>query len=312
MALSHSENQMKVTFLGTAAANAYPEAFCRCDHCVRACALGGPSLRKRSAVLVNDNLLIDLGPDIMTAAFMHDRPLTRVRYCLQTHAHADHLDPSHLLSRSPGYGVIGAPRLNFYGSAGTIREVAERLAPDLAPAGLLDPVVGERLNLTVHHVEALQPFEAGPYRVVPFTANHDPAVEPLLYAVTGQRRTLFYGVDTASLSEETWQGFHRYGLRFDLVILDHTYGPAEPESDHLNAAGVVEHIRRLRDEGLLAAGARAVATHIAHEGNPPHPVLARWAAERGYEVAYDGLSVECVGFPGAASIDFAAPSGVVQ
>jgi phosphoribosyl 1,2-cyclic phosphate phosphodiesterase len=291
MSLPNSHRGMRVTFLGTAAANAYPEAFCRCEHCVGARALGGPSLRKRSAVLVNDDLLIDLGPDIMTAAFMHDRPLTHVRYCLQTHAHADHLDPSHLLSRSPGYGVVGAPRLNFYGSAGTIRSVAECLAPDLAPAGLLDPATGNRLNLAVHQIEALRPFEAGPYWVIPFPANHDPAVEPLLYAVVGQGRTLFYGADTASLSAQTWQGFHQHGLRFDLVILDHTYGPGEPESDHLNAAGVIKHLGRFRDEGLLASGARVLATHIAHEGNPPHPELARWAAERGYEVAYDGLVV---------------------
>ena len=27
---------MNITFLGTAAANAYPEAFCRCDNCERA------------------------------------------------------------------------------------------------------------------------------------------------------------------------------------------------------------------------------------------------------------------------------------
>jgi phosphoribosyl 1,2-cyclic phosphodiesterase len=67
--------KMIITFLGTSAANAYPEAFCRCDNCERARALGGPSLRKRSAVLVNDDLLIDLGPDIMTASSMHGRPL---------------------------------------------------------------------------------------------------------------------------------------------------------------------------------------------------------------------------------------------
>ena len=59
---------MKVTFLGTSAANANPEAFCRCANCTRARELGGPSLRKRSAVLVNDDLLIDLGPDVQTAS----------------------------------------------------------------------------------------------------------------------------------------------------------------------------------------------------------------------------------------------------
>src|ERR1700704_1554150 len=98
---------MTITFLGTAAANAFPEAFCKCRNCAQARMLGGRSLRKRSAVLINNDLLIDLGPDIMAASQMHACPLDDVRYCLQTHPHADHLDLSHLLSRSPAYGAVG-------------------------------------------------------------------------------------------------------------------------------------------------------------------------------------------------------------
>ena len=282
---------MIITFLGTAAANAYPEAFCRCDNCERARALGGPSLRKRSAALINDDLLIDLGPDIMTAACMHGRPLARVRYCLQTHAHADHLDPSHFLSRSPEYGVVGAPCLHFYASTATAQRAAWLLERDVAPASFLDPEVGKRLNLEIHQIEALQSFTVGPYQVTAFPANHDPTVDPLLYAVERDGRHIFYGTDTATLPEETWQAFHRHKLRFDVVILDHTYGPDEPGSDHLSARQFVEHVARLREEGLLADKARAFATHLAHVGNPVHPELADFAAQRGYEVAYDGLTV---------------------
>jgi phosphoribosyl 1,2-cyclic phosphate phosphodiesterase len=282
---------MLITFLGTAAANAYPEAFCQCPRCERARELGGPSLRKRSAALVNDDLLIDLGPDIMTASNMHGRPLTRVRHCLQTHAHADHLDTSHFLSRSPGYGVVGAPCLHFYASPASMRLAARLLEADTAPASFLDPEVGEELNLALHPIEPLQSFTMGRYRVTALPANHDPATEPLLYAIEGKGRTVFYGADTAILPEETWQGFHQHKLQFDLVILDHTYGPDEPGSDHLSARQVAEHVARMREEGLLAPGARALATHIAHEGNPAHPELVRWAAGHGYEIAYDGLRV---------------------
>ena len=242
-------------------------------------------------MLINDDLLIDLGPDIMTASFAHGRPLTRVRYCLQTHAHADHLDPSHLLSRSPGYGVVDAPRLHFYASAATAQRAAQLLERDCAPAGLLDPEVGERLNLQIHQINALQSFTVGPYQVSAFPANHDPTVEPLLYAVEGDGRAIFYGTDTATLPEETWRAFHRHKLRFDVVILDHTYGPDELGSDHLNAQQFVEHMARLNEEGLLADKARVFATHIAHAGNPVHPELADFAARHGYEVAYDGLLV---------------------
>ncbi len=282
---------MVITFLGTSAANAYPEAFCRCDNCERARALGGPSLRKRSAALINDDLLIDLGPDIMTASAMHGRPLTRVRYCLQTHAHADHLDPTHLFSRSPEFDVIGAPRLHFYASAATVQRTAQLLERDCAPGSLLDPEVGERLNLEIHQIEALQPFSVGPYQVTAFPANHDPTVEPLLYAVEAGGRSIFYGTDTATLPEETWQAFHRHKMQFDVVILDHTYGPDEPGSDHLSAHQFIEHVARMREEGLMTDEARAFATHISHPGNPVHPELVDFAAQHGYEIAYDGLAI---------------------
>jgi phosphoribosyl 1,2-cyclic phosphodiesterase len=93
------------------------------------------------------------------------------------------------------------------------------------------------------------------------------------------------------LLEETWQAFRQRRLRFDLVVLDHTYGPDQPGSDHLSAHQVIEHANRLRAEELLTARGRIFATHIAHEGNPSHPDLVSFAVQHGYEVAYDGLAV---------------------
>ena len=128
-------------------------------------------------------------------------------------------------------------------------------------------------------------------RVTALPANHDPAVEPLLYAIEADGRRIFYGTDTATLPEATWRAFHRLGLRFDVAILDHTFGPDEEGDDHLNARQVIAHAARLRAEGLLADGARLLATHLSPAGNPPHPELAAFAVQHGYEVAYDGLTV---------------------
>lgn len=116
-------------------------------------------------------------------------------------------------------------------------------------------------------------------------------MEPLLYAIESREHSIFYGTDTAPLPEETWQAFHKYNLRFSLVILDHTYGPDERGGDHLDSHQFVEHIGRMREEGLVTKQARFFATHIAHEGNPVHPQLVEYAAQHGYEVAYDGLTV---------------------
>lgn len=282
---------MKITFLGTGAANGYPEAFCRCANCERARALGGPSLRRRSAALINDDLLIDLGPDVPAAAAVLGCPLTRVRYCVQTHAHSDHLDAALLMSRSPEWGVEGALRLEFYASAATLRRAAESLARDCAPGDLLDADVGERLNVRFHAVTAAQPFSAGPYRVLPVRANHDPSVEPLLFVIDDGRSRLFYATDTSDFPEDTWRALRGAGRPLDVVVLDHTYGRGEPAHDHLGAEQFVAHVARMRREGMLAEGARVFATHISHPRNPPHPELSAIAARHGYEVAHDGLVV---------------------
>ena len=282
---------MNLTFLGTAAANSFPESFCNCENCEAARQMGGPSLRKRSSAIINDDLLIDLGPDIMTAAQLHNRPLTNLRFCLQTHAHADHLDVSHILSRSPGYGVKGAPKLNFYASPATLNRLYKTFERDLSSDDLRDPQVCEKLNIAFHTIEPWQNVNFGSYKVMAIPANHDPVVQSLLYSIQSKNRAIFYGTDTAVLPEETWRGLESCDLRFDLVIFDHTYGPNESGDDHLNTHQLIHHVTRMREENLLSGNGRAFATHIAHEGNPPHPQLVSYATNHGYEVAYDGLTV---------------------
>src|SRR5260370_4111276 len=226
--------QMILTFLGTAAANAFPEAFCKCQNCAQARMLGGPSLRKRSAALVNDDLLIDLGPDIMSAWHMHGCSLDEVRYCLQTHPHADHLDLSHLLSRSPAYGVVGAPVLNFYASRETLERAAKTFERDLAGYGLLSLEAEKYLNFKIHQIQPLEFFTVGTYSVMAFPANHAPGMGAMLYAIEAAGRAIFYGTDTAPLLEHTWEAFRRHKMRFNVVVLDHTYGPEQRGDDHLN------------------------------------------------------------------------------
>src|SRR5216684_11963 len=190
---------MTITFLGTAAANAFTEAFCKCRNCAQARTLGGPSLRKRSAALINNDLLLDLGPDIMSASHMHGCSLDEVRYCLQTHPHADHLDLSHLLSRSPGYGVVGAPLLNVYASRETSERAAETFERDLAGYSLLSPEAERELNVRIHQINPLEYFNAGLYSVMAFPANHAMGMGAMLYSVEESGRAVFYGTDTAAL-----------------------------------------------------------------------------------------------------------------
>ncbi|HBC46098.1 MAG TPA: hypothetical protein DEO84_09640 [candidate division Zixibacteria bacterium] len=282
---------MKITFLGTAAATSYPLMFCRCEICEKARKTGGRDFRKRSSLLINQNLLIDLGPDIMSASFMLGISIANVRYCLQTHPHSDHFDASHFGTRTPEYAVENIPTLDLYASTATLNKMSEMLRGDGCANDLMDPKEQERLKLNVHPIKALQSFKAGEYQISAFSTNHDKSVESLLYSITEDDFTVFYGTDTDIIPEETWQGFHDKKRKFDIVILDHTYGPKIDGAGHLNANQFAEHIQRMRDENLLGKSGRVFATHISHEGNPVHSDLVKYAKKHGYDVAYDGLVI---------------------
>jgi phosphoribosyl 1,2-cyclic phosphate phosphodiesterase len=283
---------VRLTFLGTAASEGYPDAFCDCDNCEAARSLGGPSLRKRSAALVNDDLLLDLGPDVLAAAMVHDVPLTRVRYCLLTHEHSDHLDPTHFSSRRDACGPNGRACLDFYATEGALRVAAARLGNHMPARGLRDPRVGERLHLAAHAIDPFVTLTVGPYRVASVLANHGSGtMVPLAYVVEQDERRLFYCTDTGPLPEDTWRALRTLGQPIHVVALDHTFGLKAAEPGHLNLEQFVGQIERLRAERILADDARVFAHHIGHHSNPPHPLLVEVAARRGYEVAYDGLSL---------------------
>jgi hypothetical protein len=74
-------------------------------------------------------------------------------------------------------------------------------------------------------------------------------------------------------------------------VLDHTYGPGHPGDDHLGADMVGAYAARMCEEGLLAPDGVVLATHLSHDATPPHPEMAAYAADHGYAVAYDGLTV---------------------
>jgi hypothetical protein len=75
------------------------------------------------------------------------------------------------------------------------------------------------------------------------------------------------------------------------VILDHTFGVREGNAGHMSGAMVVDTIARMREYGLLREGVRVFGNHIAPHSNPIHEKMAAIAAESGYEIAYDGLTI---------------------
>ena len=281
---------MQLLFLGTAASEGFPDAFCGGDRGNAARAAGGRSLRKRSSALIDGELLIDLGPDLMAAAMQHGVNLAGVRYCLQTHEHHDHLDPSHFHSRSRFCGVYGNPRLHYYASQRALDRIVT-MSADLAGQALTDPAVGDALNLTATPVAPGQHLTVGPYHVLSLPAAHAPETTALLYLVERAGRRVLYATDTSELPPAAWAALVAHGQPIHVAVFDHTFGMAGRSDGHMNHAQVEEQIARLRELGLLAADAQLYATHLGHHSHPTHEAVAAYTAPRGYAPAYDGLRV---------------------
>jgi phosphoribosyl 1,2-cyclic phosphodiesterase len=270
---------MELTFLGTGAAEGYPSPWCRCANCEGARARGGRDLRGRSTVLVNDDLLIDLGPDLVSGALRAGRALDGVRYIVVTHSHADHLYLPNLEIREPGFRATELPAADLYADESVLRHIRAAY-----PRGTSEQ------NIVLHEIAPGDRFRCGPYEVQAVPAVHgDPSMRPLLYAISDGSTVLFYGTDTGPLAPEAWSLLR--GWRFDALILDETMGFSSPSRTHMAVSSFEECVARFRADGLLTPRARVFAHHFSHHSNPNHAELEAYFGPRGITAAYDGLRI---------------------
>jgi phosphoribosyl 1,2-cyclic phosphodiesterase len=255
---------------------------------VEAREVGGKSFRLRSHALINNELLIDLSPDLLTSSFVHGKPLHGLKYVVQTHPHPDHLDPFHFAMRTERFGITGLGEIGFWGTAASIQLVRDRLGISNA---VREAEVLPRLKLSLNKIALGESFMVGPYRCTAVPADHDAPGVSALYAIEYGDHALFYGTDTGAMVDEAWEILISRGVAFDVVIFDHTFGVKDVNSAHMNSRMVLDAWNRLGELGLLREGARLIGTHIAPHSNPIHDRAAAIAAASGYEIAYDGMVV---------------------
>ena len=282
---------MRLTFLGTAASEGYPNAFCGCIPCNDARAAGGQNIRRRSSALIDDELLIDFGPDLMSASSSLGVPLHGIRYVLQTHEHQDHLDLSHFHSRSASCGVPDVQELTWFASDTAANYAASRFLPNSDASLFNQSEFIERFSLRHHPLAFHDTTDVGPYRVFSVPANHGSGIDAMLHAIERAGRRLFYATDTGTLPTEVRESLANEGWVFDVVAMDHTFGMVGRSGGHMNHEQFREHIDEMRRFGLLHDGSRIFATHMAHHSNPLHDELVAFGSENGYEIACDGLVV---------------------
>lgn len=321
---------MRVTFLGTVADHPTPEPWCGCATCTTARRDGGRDARLRSALLVNDDLLIDAGPDVPAAAARLGHSLATVQAVLVTHPHADHLATVTFHGRDRRWGGRPLPQLTLYATAPALATFtsSDGNPLPLAPLRIVSRPIRRFEAFTVTtggDLEAdprlpagtgdLPPLPERRYEVWPLAAHHPEMAgepdrfEPLLFALRqvagpevagrGASDALLYATDTGPFPEATWAMLARLRdekVRFGATVVDGTLGRLPSErvvaDRHLTMSQMIAHQRLLRERGLLTAEARQLATHLGHQFNPPHEELAAILAPHGIAPAYDGLTLD--------------------
>jgi phosphoribosyl 1,2-cyclic phosphate phosphodiesterase len=269
---------VQVTVLGSGAAEAIPDPFCRCRVCEAARQRGGPEMRARAAALINRDLLIDFGPDLVSSANRMGLYLGDVRSLLITHRHSDHWLPGNLFWREPGFAATPVAPLTVY-------------APTDALAELL-PHIDRATALEVQVVTAGDRWRAGEYEIRAVPATHgEGELEALLYVVDDGTHRLFYATDTSLLSDAAWEILSPLGP-MDLILLDATSGLGSGGSGHHGLEKFLITRSRLFESGVMGEDSLLVAHHFSHNGGLTHQELVARLQPYGVTVSQDGLTFD--------------------
>jgi phosphoribosyl 1,2-cyclic phosphodiesterase len=271
---------MKLTFLGTGAAEGIPSPFCDCEVCEHARANGGRNIRKRQSVLVNDDLLIDFGPDIFPACASLGISLTKVDVLLITHSHSDHFTPINMEMRGKPFRLATElPEMTVIAGP-SVWTLWDRAGGNDASSGIVrHPILpGRSVQVSGYSVRAIE-------------ATHNSRIgDAMNYIIDDGRVKLLYGTDSGVYRDHVWEDLQ--GQAFDAVVLEGTTWRNRPGKEHLNESDFGFMLEKMRQTGAIHDRTTVIATHFSHQGVYPHAELEERVGKFGAICAYDGLVVE--------------------
>lgn len=277
---------MKIHYLGTAAAEGIPGIFCNCPTCCEAREKGGRYIRMRSQLMLDDELLIDFGPDTYANMLRYGYNLADIQNVLITHAHEDHLYSDDFANRIDGFAHgMKYPTLEVYGSVGVTEKVME------SPAAAR---VVSRNRVHLNEIKAFEPVTIGSFTVIPLPANHG-TKEPFVYIIQRDGKTFFMHNDSGYLKEETWKWLQSSGIKCDLISYDCTHGDKETDdkTSHLGIPMALRTRARLIEIGVATDKTQHIVTHFSHNGGSVGYGDMQGVAEKnGFLLAYDGYEIE--------------------
>lgn len=277
---------MKLQYLGTAAAEGVPGIFCECENCKKSRKLGGRNIRTRSQSIVDDRLLIDFPADTYMHFLMHDLPLTKIKHCLITHAHQDHLYAEELSMRAKWFCEIydDPSPLTFYS--------------DTAGCDMLNKLKERKrlsdAEIVVRQISLYESFAVDQYTVTALRANHDPASTPVVYIIESEGKTLFYSNDTGEYPEESMEYLRNLKKPFDMISFDCTSACSHSNyAGHFSFERCIAMRKTLTEMGVANEHTVFVLNHFSHNGDRVvYDEFVPIAAAEDFVVAYDGMVID--------------------
>lgn len=284
---------MKLRFLGTGASGGFPNPHCRCENCVAAREAGGKSIRMMCSAMIDDELLIDFGPDLNGACIRFGFDLADIRWVLQTHDHGDHLLPLHATIRAANWAAKNARPITWYVNEVGLQAIRDGNRKSWEKIDLTIDEPGKDAALTIITIAPWQQLAFGDYEVLTIPSNHGSAKQPMLFAIRKGDVSLLYASDTSELPADVWPRVAEHGWHFDTVVFDHNDGFQRAYSPtHSGSGGVLQEMERMRAVGLVDDETRLYGTHLGHHSNTVHEIESARAQELGYDIAYDGLVID--------------------
>ncbi|MBQ4106858.1 MAG: hypothetical protein IJC73_04685 [Lentisphaeria bacterium] len=277
---------MKITILGSAAAEAVPSLWCNCTYCRQAVERGGKDFRRRTAYLIDRDTLVDFGPDIADQCRDAALDWNLLERVLITHPHSDHCNVTDMLWRQPGYAQNVRP-LEMLGTAEVLAYITQRLDALGKPE---DADTCEYLKLTYRTIEPNSTLTSGDLEILAPKANHCPGA--LNFILRRGGKSVLIANDTAIWEDASWQ--FAAGAGVDLAIIDSTAALRYPDNNggHMGVDVVCRFRDRLLQNGILKPDGMAIANHFSHNGNSLHADLEAFYTPHGIAVGYDGMTIE--------------------
>ena len=277
---------MIIKYLGTAAAEGIPAAFCDCETCTKALELGGKNIRTRSQALIDGKLLIDFPADTYIHSLTYGIKLGDIKHCLITHSHSDHLYPNEIYMRQTGvYAHLKEETpITFYSDQRGYELIENVINIDKIP----------EKDVIVKKVELYKPFMVDEYEVTALRATHSVTSSPVVYLIKNGDKSIFYCHDTSELNDEAMEYLTKLDLTVDLLSLDCTEGARNTTyNGHLNIFRCAEFVEKLKEIGIVDDNTRIVLNHFSHNGGSVlYDDFVKIADEYGYYVSFDGMEIE--------------------